>query len=72
MGFLLGTRRYSIPVPHFAQGERVHLKVIKNMQAENGLCAFDCELMGNGYTATASLNIYQPEDAEMFLRDAKQ
>ena len=70
VGFLLGTRRYSIPVPYFAPGERIQLKVIKNMQAENGLCAFDCELTGNGYTATASLNIYQPDDAETFLRDA--
>lgn len=72
VGFLLGTRKYSVPVDYFSPGERVHIRVVKNMQADNGLCAFDCELCGDGYEASASLNIYQPEDAEGFLRDAKQ
>ncbi|MBM7456145.1 putative hotdog family 3-hydroxylacyl-ACP dehydratase [Oceanisphaera litoralis] len=71
LGFLLGTRKYSVPVEYFSPGERVHVRVTKNMQAENGLFAFDCELRGHGYEVTASLNIYQPEDADMFLRDTK-
>lgn len=71
LGFLLGTRKYSVPVAWFPPGERVDVRVTKNMQAENGLCAFDCELRGRDYKVTASLNIYQPEDADMFLRDAK-
>ncbi|OXY81038.1 hypothetical protein [Oceanimonas doudoroffii] len=71
LGFLLGTRKYSVPVAWFLPGERIHVKVTRNMQAENGLCAFDCELQGRDYEVTASLNIYQPEDADVFLRDAK-
>lgn len=72
LGFLLGTRKYSIAVDYFPPGQRVELKVTKNMEAENGLCAFDCELRGEGFEAVASLNIFQPDDADRFLRDAQQ
>lgn len=72
VGFLLGTRKFSIDVAYFSLGSRIQVKVTKNMQAENGLCAFDCELSGEGFTSEASLNIFQPDDANQFLRDAKQ
>lgn len=72
VGFLLGTRKFNVDVPVFVVGSSIHVKVTKNMQAENGLCAFDCELSGDGFLSQASLNIFQPEDANQFLRDAKQ
>ncbi|GGB80941.1 3-hydroxylacyl-ACP dehydratase [Marinobacterium zhoushanense] len=72
LGFLLGTRKYSVPVAYFVLGERIEVRVTKNMEAENGLCAFDCELHGQRFEAVASLNIFQPDDADTFLREAQQ
>ncbi|MFP8966887.1 hypothetical protein ACKC9G_09945 [Pokkaliibacter sp. CJK22405] len=72
LGFLLGSRKYSSPVEYFALGQRIEVKVTKNMEAENGLCAFDCELKGQAIAIEASLNIFQPEDANTFLRNAQQ
>lgn len=72
LGFLLGTRKYLCSTDYFLPGDRLELTVIRNMQAENGLSAFECTLQGNGYTASASLNVFQPEDAEQFLQGASE
>jgi len=72
LGFLLGTRKYPAPVDYFLHDTSVQVKVTKNMQAENGLCSFDCLLWGEGFESSASLNIFQPQDAEIFLQDARQ
>ncbi|MBU2967473.1 hypothetical protein Q4508_06825 [Amphritea sp. 2_MG-2023] len=72
LGFLLGTRKYRCSADYFLLGDRVALKVIRNMQAENGLSAFECFLQGNDVSASASLNVFQPEDGEQFLKDANQ
>ena len=72
LGFLLGTRKYSCSAEYFTLGDRLQIKVTKNMQAENGLSAFECALQGEGCEANASLNVFQPEDAEKFLQDAKE
>lgn len=72
LGFLLGTRKYLCSTDYFLPGDELKLKVIRNMQAENGLSAFECHLEAAGYTATASLNVFQPEDAEQFLQGASE
>lgn len=72
LGFLLGTRKYICSTDYFLLGDQLELKVIRNMQAENGLSAFECHLQANSYTATASLNVFQPEDAERFLQGASE
>ena len=68
LGFLLGTRKYSCSTDYFLPGDQLELKVVRNMQAENGLSAFECSLQGKDYRATASLNVFQPDDAEQFLQ----
>ncbi|RTE65965.1 hypothetical protein EH243_09795 [Amphritea opalescens] len=72
LGFLLGTRKYICSKDYFVQGDQLVLKVIRNMQAENGLSAFECHLQGSDVTASASLNVFQPEDGEQFLKDASE
>lgn len=72
LGFLLGTRKYVCSTDYFLPGDRLELKVIRNMQAENGLSAFECHLQGSGYSGSASLNVFQPENAEQFLQDASE
>lgn len=72
LGFLLGSRKYSCSRDYFALGDSLELKVIRNMQAENGLSAFDCHLSGGDYEASASLNVFQPEDADKFLQEVSE
>jgi predicted hotdog family 3-hydroxylacyl-ACP dehydratase len=70
LGFLLGTRKYSCDSDYFVPGDVLTLKVVCNLQGENGLSAFDCVLQGNGCQANASLNVFQPDDAEKFFKEA--
>ncbi len=70
LGFLVGSRSYVCSVDYFAFGQVLSLYVVQEMQAENGLGVFRCELSGQGVTAQANLNVYQPEDADQFLRES--
>ena len=70
IGFLLGTRKYSSDCEYFPLGTTLTLKVTRNMQAENGLSAFDGELFAEGISASARLNVFQPDDAAEFLKEA--
>lgn len=76
LGFLLGSRKYLCSTEYFALGETLSLKVTCSIQAENGLSAFECSLKGQvkGSTveASASLNVYQPDDAGLFLREESE
>ncbi|MBJ7550324.1 hotdog family protein [Marinomonas ostreistagni] len=70
IGFLLGTRKYSCNCEYFPLGTTLTLKVTRNMQADNGLSAFDGELYAEGINASARLNVFQPDNAEEFLKEA--
>lgn len=70
LGFLLGSRKYECSTDHFVHGQQLLIRVEKEIQAENGLSSFNCELRGDSVTATARLNVYQPEDADEFLKEA--
>ncbi|MGO2235919.1 MAG: ApeP family dehydratase [Marinomonas sp.] len=72
LGFLIGTRKYTSTQEYFSVGSILTIKVIKNLQAENGLSAFDCVLhSSDNCEATARLNVFQPKNAEEFLKGAK-
>lgn len=71
VGFLLGTRKYTCNGEYFPLGSTLTIHVTRNMQAENGLSAFDCSLSCNGMSAEARLNVFQPDDAAEFLQEAK-
>ncbi|WP_417550886.1 hypothetical protein [Methylophaga sp.] len=72
LGFLLGTRRYQCNIDWFETGQTLSIRVECEMQAENGLHVFRGQLKGEKVVATANLNVYQPEDASQFIKDAIQ
>ena len=68
IGFLLGTRKYTCSEAWFPLGQTLTVRVELEVEAANGLKAFSCELQGGDITASATINVFQPEDAEEFLR----
>lgn len=73
LGFLLGTRKYICTKEYFSFGSTLTITVSKNLQADNGLSAFDCILHStDDCDASARLNVFQPENAEEFLKDAQR
>ena len=71
LGFLLGTRKFECSTDYFQLGQTITLKVQREMKAENGLHVFQCVLSGEGLSATATINVFQPEDANTFIKEAK-
>lgn len=69
LGFLLGSRKYVSSVDFFRVGQSLTVHVIREMQAENGLHAFDCRLTGDGVDVSARMTVFQPDNAEQFLQD---
>lgn len=71
MGFLLGTRRYNIDAEWFPVGVTLTVRVDRDMVAENGLHVFQTTIKAPGITASASLNVFQPDNAEQFIKESK-
>jgi predicted hotdog family 3-hydroxylacyl-ACP dehydratase len=72
IGFLLGTRKYTSTKEYFVIGSILTITVNKNLQAENGLSAFDCALHStDNCEASARLNVFQPKNAGEFLKGAQ-
>lgn len=69
IGFLLGTRKYSSNCEYFPLGTKLTVKVTRNMQAENGLSAFEGQLFAEGISVNARLNVFQPDNAAEFLKE---
>ena len=72
IGFLLGSRKYLCNAERFEIGQKLRLKVYPEILGGNGLNVFNCELQGDGVNASAMINVFQPEDADAFLREATQ
>jgi predicted hotdog family 3-hydroxylacyl-ACP dehydratase len=75
VGFLVGTRRYDSSRSHFPFGSRLRVRVEREFQADNGLGVFACEISGETaegaeFTASAALNVFQPDNVEEFLDQA--
>jgi len=68
LGFLVGSRKYTCTNDYFKFGQVLTLMVEHEMQADNGLAVFCCELTGEGVEASSNLNVFQPENAEEFLK----
>ncbi len=71
IGFLVGSRRYTVSQAYFPVGSKLQVSVRELIRGENGLSVFECELKGLGnyshITASANINVFQPEDPEQFL-----
>lgn len=73
IGFLVGTRKYVSTRPFFPLNKVVDVCVTLVLRADNGLAVFDCQItVGDELLATASLNVFQPDDVEEFLRNEAQ
>lgn len=70
IGFLLGTRNYSASADYFAPGETLSVLAREEVVGDNGLNVFKCELQGEQVSAAAVINVFQPDDAEVFLAGA--
>ena len=72
VGFLLGTRKYTVNTSHFPIGGLIRVKAEEIIWGDNGLGAFNCELEVDNYYAQASLNVFQPSDVQHFLTQGQQ
>ena len=70
IGFLLGSRKYVSNTEYFNLDRTFQVKVELEMVADNGLNVFNCQLEGAGTMATAVVNVFQPDDAEKFIKEA--
>lgn len=74
VGFLVGTRKYLIDAPSFAIGDTLSITAQRIIMTETGLGAFDCTIhcaskTGQIITATATLNVFQPDNINEILKD---
>jgi len=86
IGFLLGARRYQAQHPLFPVGSVLHIHARRALQGANGLMTFDCRIdivdsvdiveHGDAVLATAStaatatVAVFKPLDAGVFLHDS--
>lgn len=69
IGFLVGTRKYESNQPIFPMGSTLRIHVFQELQAENGLGVFRCEICSDTITATANINVFQPDNVQEFLNN---
>ncbi len=69
IGFLVGTRKYESSHPLFPLHALLRIHVFQELQAENGLGVFRCEIRSDTITATANVNVFQPDNVQDFLNN---
>ncbi len=72
IGFLVGSRKYSSTISEFPIGMKLQITAERVIQGDNGLSVFQCSIEnadGGEQIATASLNVFQPNDANEFLEN---
>ena len=70
VGFLLGTRKYEVNKTFFNNGLTVKLRVERDMVGDNGLHVFNGFLTGpDGLQATAKLSVFEPENAQQYMKE---
>jgi predicted hotdog family 3-hydroxylacyl-ACP dehydratase len=72
VGFLLGSRKYEASVPEFALGSVLQVHVLRVLQGDNGLGAFECRIDiadGPANAASATVTVFQPHNVNQFLKD---
>lgn len=72
IGFLVGSRRYTCSQSYFPIDAQLEVQVKEIIHGDNGLCVFECTLRGIGdhtnISASANINVFQPDDPEKFLQ----
>lgn len=68
VGFLLGTRRYSVVEHSFDPQELLTVKVTQLLRDDNNLVLFDCHIYRGGKSiAAAEIKAIQPNDVQSVL-----
>lgn len=71
LGLLLGSRRYATHCDSFACGATLRIETRCELIGANGLGLFDCRiLMAGQEMVTATISVFEPEDALAFLAGA--
>lgn len=72
VGFLLGTRKLSLAIPAYEQGECYQTRVTRLYQEDNGLAVFDCKIFHNNQlVAEANVNVFQPQDTQAYILESQ-
>jgi predicted hotdog family 3-hydroxylacyl-ACP dehydratase len=68
-GVLLGSRLYRVGASRVAAGTLLRITARVSYADESGFGAYDCAIRdGSAELATATLKVYEPDDAEAFFR----
>ncbi|MGI9323163.1 MAG: 3-hydroxylacyl-ACP dehydratase [Pseudomonadales bacterium] len=69
VGFLVGSRRYTVERSHFACGKTFTIDIAEEIYNPDGLSVFACTIADQGETiASANLSVFQPKDLEPYLQ----
>ena len=70
IGFLLGCRRYTVDCEEFAIGSRL-ITTVQMVFGGGDMYSFDCRIddPDGRNLATATLNVYAPQNPQAFLKD---
>jgi predicted hotdog family 3-hydroxylacyl-ACP dehydratase len=71
LGFLLGTRKFECNVEHFPSGAELSIHGLRSLEDDNGMGVFECHLRGDGFHASARLNVFRPPQAAAYLDESK-
>ncbi|WP_299795037.1 hotdog family protein [uncultured Shewanella sp.] len=72
VGFLLGSRKLKMHIPHYREGECYRTRVTRLYQEESGLAVFDCQIFHNDtLVAEANVNVFQPQDALAYISESQ-
>lgn len=69
IGFLVSTRRYQPDCAYFPQGAQLTVSAESIAESQQGLSVFECSIHGPGIAVSANLNVYQPDNIEIFMRE---
>ncbi len=69
IGFLVSTRRYLPGCAYFPPGVRLTVAVEAITEGDTGLQVFECRIRGPGIDARAKLNVYLPDNIEIFMQE---
>lgn len=71
LGLLLGSRRFATQCDSFACGDTLRIEARCELIGANGLGLFDCRILLAGQEmASATISVFEPEDAMAFLAKA--
>lgn len=70
VGFLIGARHFTPSAPSISVGTELEVRVVRQYE-EGGLGLFEGTMTSSNVTADASISVYQPDNAQQFLLEAR-